>query len=77
MTQTDEEDMGLSYSDLELFGRLRKINKLGPVSTFDKVLGMQIYETEVLAEKIKRFYKFYGINRHKMTILTPSFYYDP
>jgi NAD+ synthase (glutamine-hydrolysing) len=77
VTQTDEEDMGLSYSDLELFGRLRKINKLGPVSTFDKVLGMQIYETEVLAEKIKRFYKFYGINRHKMTILTPSFYYDP
>jgi NAD+ synthase (glutamine-hydrolysing) len=69
--------MGLSYSDLELFGRLRKIDKLGPVSTFDKVHGMQLFETEVLAEKIKRFFKFYGINRHKMTIITPSFYYDP
>lgn len=35
--------MGLSYGDLELLGRLRKIDKLGPVSMFDKVFGMQIY----------------------------------
>jgi hypothetical protein len=35
--------MGLTYADLALFGRLRKIDKLGPVSTFDKVIGMQIY----------------------------------
>ena len=68
--------MGLSYSDLELFGRLRKIDKLGPVSMFDKVHGMQLFETEVLAVKVKRFFKFYGMNRHKMTVITPCFFYD-
>jgi NAD+ synthase (glutamine-hydrolysing) len=44
---------------------------------FDKVLGSELYEVNVLAEKIKRFFKFYGMNRHKMTIITPAFYYDP
>ena len=44
---------------------------------FDKVHGMQIFETELLAEKIKKFHRFYGQNRHKMTIITPSFHYDP
>lgn len=32
--------MGLTYTELALFGKLRKIDKLGPVSMFDKVLGM-------------------------------------
>lgn len=43
---------------------------------FDKVIGMKIFEPRVLAEKIKRFFLYYGINRHKMTVITPSFHYD-
>ena len=28
-TQTDEEDMGMTYAELSLFGRLRKIARCG------------------------------------------------
>jgi len=31
-TQTDEEDMGMSYAELGYYGRLRKISRCGPVS---------------------------------------------
>ena len=31
-TQTDEEDMGMTYDELGIFGRLRKIERCGPVS---------------------------------------------
>ena len=34
-------------------------------------------DAENLAVKIKRFFKFYSINRHKMNVVTPSFHYDP
>lgn len=29
--------MGLTYRELGLFGRLRNIDKLGPVSMFDRI----------------------------------------
>ena len=44
---------------------------------FDKVYSMYLYKPNDLAEKIKRFFHFYSINRHKMTTVTPSFHYDP
>jgi hypothetical protein len=27
-----------------------------------------------VAEKVKHFFKYYAINRHKMTVLTPSYH---
>ena len=36
-TQTDEEDMGMTYEELGHFGRLRKMARCGPVSMFRKV----------------------------------------
>jgi NH3-dependent NAD+ synthetase len=32
--QTDEVDMGMTYEELSLYGRLRKIYRCGPVSMF-------------------------------------------
>ena len=32
--QLDEADMGMTYAELSLFGRLRKIMRCGPVSMF-------------------------------------------
>lgn len=29
---------------------------------------------DVVADKVKRFFKFYAINRHKMTVLTPAYH---
>lgn len=32
--QLDEDDMGMTYAELSLYGRLRKIMRCGPVSMF-------------------------------------------
>ena len=39
-TQTDEEDMGMSYEELGIFGRLRKIYRCGPVSMYQKLVAI-------------------------------------
>lgn len=45
---------------------------------FDRMYFKQVYESvDELALKIKRFFTFYGINRHKCSILPPSFHFDP
>jgi NAD+ synthase (glutamine-hydrolysing) len=36
-SQTDEEDMGMTYEELGFFGRLRKISRCGPVSMYDTI----------------------------------------
>lgn len=70
--------MGLTYAELCTFGRLRKVERLGPVSMFDRMYYKELYEDlKVLADKIKRFFTYYADNRHKVTILPPAFHYDP
>lgn len=74
----DKKDMGLTYAELCVFGRLRKIERLGPVSMFDRMYYKNVYEDiEELAAKIKKFFIEYAQNRHKVTILPPCFNYDP
>ena len=73
VVQNDEEDMGMSYVELSQFGTLRKINRNGPFSMFNSLLGIwKNISSKEIAEKVKRFFRFYAINRHKMTVLTPS-----
>ncbi|KAJ1654434.1 glutamine-dependent NAD(+) synthetase, partial [Dispira simplex] len=36
--QSDEDEMGMTYSELSIFGRLRKVARCGPVSMFNKLL---------------------------------------
>ena len=38
ITQTDEEDMGMTYVELSEFGRLRKSEHCGPYSMFQKLV---------------------------------------
>lgn len=38
ITQTDEEDMGMTYAELSEFGRLRKTYHCGPYSMFQKLV---------------------------------------
>ncbi|KAM7423524.1 hypothetical protein PAMA_000059 [Pampus argenteus] len=40
VSQTDEADMGMTYSELSVIGRLRKISKCGPFSMFCKLIHM-------------------------------------
>eukprot|EP00158_Paraphelidium_tribonemae_P006552 Partr_v1_DN27880_c1_g1_i10_m23172 putative glutamine-dependent NAD len=75
-SQSDENEMGLTYDELSVFGRLRKISKCGPVSAYRKLCALwkDKYSKEEILEKTKHFFKYYGINRHKMTTLTPSYH---
>ena len=38
MLQMDEVDMGMTYEELGIYGRLRKISRCGPVSMFRRLL---------------------------------------
>lgn len=83
MIQSDEEEMGMTYDELSVFGRLRKVGKLGPWGMYEKLVhlwcardtpdGRGLTPREVY-EKVRRFFWYYMINRHKMTVLTPSYH---
>ncbi|GBF95639.1 glutamine-dependent NAD(+) synthetase [Raphidocelis subcapitata] len=74
--QTDEADMGMSYDDLGIYGRLRKVARCGPVSMYRRcaALWRGTLGPEAVAAKVKAFFAFYAINRHKATVLTPSYH---
>ncbi|KAK3814725.1 MAG: glutamine-dependent NAD(+) synthetase with GAT domain-containing protein [Linnemannia elongata] len=74
--QADEVDMGMTYDELTEFGRLRKVYKCGPYSMFTKLVHLWSDKLAVseIAVKVKRFFFYYSINRHKMTTLTPAYH---
>ncbi len=68
--------MGMTYAELSVYGRLRKIGRCGPVSMFTRALRMwrdHLAPGEI-ARKVKFFFRMYAINRHKLTTLTPSYH---
>ncbi|KAJ6261440.1 hypothetical protein Dda_4110 [Drechslerella dactyloides] len=74
--QSDEADMGMTYDELSVFGRLRKVDKCGPYSMFTKLLHQwypRLSPSEI-ATKTKNFFWYYAINRHKQTTLTPAYH---
>jgi NAD+ synthase (glutamine-hydrolysing) len=74
--QSDEADMGMTYDELSVFGRMRKIEKCGPYSTFTKLIhewGSFLSPIQI-AEKVKLFFFEHARNRHKMTTLTPAYH---
>ena len=74
-TQLDEDEMGMTYAELSVFGVLRKIDRCGPVSMFKKLISTWSHlDSQTVAEKVKRFFRFYSINRHKMCTITPSYH---
>lgn len=75
-SQLDEVDMGMTYEELSVYGRLRKIFRCGPVSMFQNLCHKWYgkFTPSEVAEKVKHFFKYYSINRHKMTVLTPSYH---
>ena len=63
-----QQDMGMTYKELSVYGRLRKQKKCGPYSMFCKLLHLWRDEgvgPEETAKKVKLFFRFYAINRHK------------
>jgi NAD+ synthase (glutamine-hydrolysing) len=71
--QNDEDDMGMTYAELSVFGKLRKMSRCGPVSMFLHAVSIWPQRSlQDIASKIKRFFFYYSVNRHKMTTLTPA-----
>ena len=66
----------MTYDELSMFGRLRKVSRCGPYSMFCKLVHTWrgSYTPLNVAEKVKRFFRAYSINRHKMTTLTPAYH---
>nr|XP_060621495.1 glutamine-dependent NAD(+) synthetase isoform X1 [Anolis sagrei ordinatus] len=76
IVQTDEADMGMTYAELSVYGKLRKIAKAGPYTMFCKLITVwkEICSPREVASKVKHFFRMYSVNRHKMTTLTPSYH---
>lgn len=83
--QSDEVDMGTTYDELTSHGRLRKEQKLGSYGMFQRLIGLWSsdrvrspednglsFEPKQIADKVKHFFHYYFINRHKATTLTAS-----
>jgi len=75
-TQTDEADMGMTYEELGIYGSLRNLAKCGPVTMFQHLATTtwSHISPATVADKVKHFFKYYAINRHKLTVLTPSYH---
>uniref|UniRef100_A0A8C5AQJ8 Glutamine-dependent NAD(+) synthetase n=1 Tax=Gadus morhua TaxID=8049 RepID=A0A8C5AQJ8_GADMO len=76
VSQTDETDMGMTYAELSVMGRLRKISKCGPYSMFCKLIHTwrETLSPTQVAVTVKHFFRRYSVNRHKMTTITPSYH---
>ncbi|KAJ9500036.1 glutamine-dependent NAD(+) synthetase [Exophiala xenobiotica] len=79
-----ESEMGLTYDELSTFGVLRKVEKLGPWSCYLRLLvewqDRPGFGPQQVATKVMRFFRYYALNRHKSTVLTPSIHmsaYNP
>jgi NAD+ synthase (glutamine-hydrolysing) len=74
--QDDFKDMGMTHQELSTFAKLRKEMRLGPFSMFQELLcswrGQK--SSRAIADVVKKFHHFYGLNRHKMTTLTPAYH---
>lgn len=72
----------MTYDELSTYGNLRTGQRCGPYSMYCKLVSTwgRSMTPEEVAEKVKHFFRCYAINRHKMTVLTPSYhaeYYSP
>ncbi|QIW98013.1 hypothetical protein AMS68_003531 [Peltaster fructicola] len=75
--QSDEIDMGFTYDELSILGRLRKTMKLGMVGMFEHLVAEWNHKTpREVYQKVADFMKFYAINRHKQTTMTPGLYLE-
>ena len=53
--------MGLTYAELDEFGKMRKIERCGPLSMFERLVVKWDHMTpEEVSVKVKRFFRAYG-----------------
>lgn len=74
--QSDEVDMGMTYNELSVYGYLRKVRKFGLYSMWQKLCvdWQDEHTPREVYKKVRDFFYYYAINRHKMTTITPAYY---
>jgi len=76
--QTDEADMGITYHELDLYGKLRMSSRCGPYGMFTRLRAMQpAVSPQHLYARVAFFFRKYAANRHKMTTLPPAYHAMP
>lgn len=71
--QSDEAEMGFTYDELSWFGRMRKSLHKGAYGQWlELVRARPTAPPRELYQKVERFNHFFGINRHKMSTVTPA-----
>ena len=74
-SQNDEEDMGMTYAELTVFGHHRKVLKQGPFAMTRSLIHKWSHlPPKEVADKVSYFHAEHYKNRHKMTTLTPSYH---
>lgn len=67
--------MEMTYDELDIYGRFRKIARSGPLTMFERLLHQWKHITpREISRKVKTFFYHYSVNRHKLTVLTPSYH---
>ena len=56
-----QEDMGMTYAELSVYGRLRKVAKTGPYSMFCKLLNM--WKDTCSPRQVRRAPRPWGVGR--------------
>ncbi|KFZ01008.1 hypothetical protein V501_10297 [Pseudogymnoascus sp. VKM F-4519 (FW-2642)] len=75
---TDDYVQGMAYNELSVYGRMRKIDKLGVYGMWEKLLHVwgDKLSPQQIYEKVRFFSWNYAINRHKMTTVTPAYHME-
>ena len=73
----EQENIGISYSQIEFIGNLRSYG-YGMIDVYNKAKKSKLFKNKNDAKnKIELFYKLYSINRNKATISTPCVHLLP
>ena len=53
--------MEMTFEELQTFGKLRKVHRLGPFGMFRRLLSIWSFlEPTKVAEKVKKFFQYYA-----------------
>ncbi|OBT85228.1 hypothetical protein VE02_05187 [Pseudogymnoascus sp. 03VT05] len=75
---TEDYVQGMTYNELSVYGRMRKIDKLGVYGMSEKLLHVwgDKLSPQQIYEKVRFFSWNCAINRHKMTTVTPAYHME-
>ena len=76
--------MGMTYEELDQYGKILILNRSGPVSMFEHLLikwskkedpetGL-VFSPLQISQKVKHFFTIQSKNRHKMSVLAPTYH---